>query len=117
MVKKNITLIILAMLLSALLLSACTTPAIPLKPDIFVEKGELQTPRIVTITGKVEILPDGSPTLIEKWESKSRVTYDVIGDMGEKIRLMDGNILTVECIVLSMESPWSGKLVIVTVQQ
>ena len=115
--RKSIVLVITTLLFSTLLLTSCWTPAVSPDQVVAMNYDDLKDSKIVTITGKVEILSDGTPTLVEKWESKSRISYTIIGDMGKQIIAKVGEILTVEGIILSMTSPWGGKLVIITVHQ
>ena len=115
--KKFSVLALISILIGTLFLTSCWTPAISPDPVIAMNYDDLKDSKIVTITGKVEILSDGTPTLVEKWESKSRISYTIIGDMGKQIIAKVGEILTVEGIILSMTSPWGGKLVIITVHQ
>jgi hypothetical protein len=113
--KKSIILIVLIFTLIALLFSGCRTSEISQAQKTLTGDGNIQSVRIETLTGKVEILSDGTPALIAKWESKSRISYTIAGDMGKQIIAKVGEILTVECIVISRDSPWQGKLVIISV--
>ena len=115
--RKSIVLVITTLLFGTLPLTSCWTPAVSPDQVVSMNYDDLKDSKIVTITGKVEILSDGTPTLVEKWESKSRISYTIIGDMGKQIIAKVGEILTVEGIILSMTSPWGGKLVIITVHQ
>ncbi|MBC8452515.1 MAG: hypothetical protein H8D65_01505 [Spirochaetes bacterium] len=114
--RKTIVLLLISLLSGTLLLTSCVTPEIYTDPIISTENGDSQDLDIVTITGKVEILSDGTLALVEKWESKSRISYTVVvvGDESELLALRDGDIVTVECIV-TMESPWKGKIAVISV--
>jgi len=83
--KKSALLVLTSILAGSLFLTSCLTPAISPDPVLTTGYGNLQDSEIVTIIGKVEILSDGSPALIEKWESKSRISYTIVGDMGKQI--------------------------------
>ena len=113
--RKSIVLTLISILFGTLLLTSCRTPAIPPGPALSIGYENLQDSEIVTITGKVEVLSDGTPTLVEKWESKSRISYIIVGDMSEQIVRRVGEIITVECRVIAMDSPWLGKLAIISV--
>ncbi|NQT59889.1 MAG: hypothetical protein HQ557_12975 [Bacteroidetes bacterium] len=112
--KGGVSLVVI-FFLCFFLLSGCRTSGISQNPNLTIENGKMQPARIETVTGKVEILPDGRPALIAKWESKSRISYTIIGDMSKQVYQRDGEILTVDCIVIAMDSPWQGKMVIISV--
>ena len=113
--KKSAILVLISILLSSQLLISCWTPVFTPDPVLLTGLGDFQNSKIVTITGKVEILSDGSATLIEKWESKSRISYTIVGDMSEQIFLRDGDVITVDCIFGAMDSPWHGKITIISI--
>jgi len=113
--KKSAVLVLTSLLLGSLFLTSCWTPAFSPDPILSTGYENLQDAKIVTITGKLEVLSNGTPTLVEKWESKSRISYTIVGDIGKQIIPKDGEILTVECIILTKDSPWQGKIVIISV--
>ncbi len=87
------------------------------EPDQTVKKADPLADEvpIIRMEALVDIADDGSITLIEKWGSKSRVTYDVIGDLGKLLRLCDDEIITADVIILGKTNPWHGSLVLVSV--
>jgi len=113
--RKSIVLVLLTILFGTLLLTSCWTYAGSPDPILSTGYELLQGSEIVTKTGKIEILPDGSPALIEKWESKSRIFYTIVEDLSEQIVRRVGEIITVECIILTKDSPWQGEIVIISV--
>ena len=113
--KKSALLVLTSILVGTLLVTSCCTPLISSDFVPSTGTGDFQDSKIVTITGKVEILPGGTPTLVAKWESKSRISYTIVEDLSEQIVRRVGEIITVECRVIAMDSPWLGKLAIISV--
>ncbi len=70
---------------------------------------------IETIVARVEVTSPGNVVLVADWDSKSRKTYAVAGDMGEVLRNMVDEIIEAEVIFLE-KSGWSGSLVVVSIR-
>ena len=71
-------------------------------------------PKIVILSGKVEIYPQNDETevyIVENWKTRSRVTYKVINYKNHK-RILDLNekIVKVKVSLLEKSSPWTGKV-------
>ncbi len=78
-----------------------------------VELDNTITASVETITAKVEILPSGETSLVENWDSKSRKTYSVVGDLAVILQKFNDRIITADVVFLEKKT-WSGSLVIVT---
>ena len=73
---------------------------------------EPQPVSLVQITAKVEINGVGNIILVENWESKSRKSYEVVGDMATILQDFIGKLIVADVIFLEKKM-WSGSLVVV----
>ena len=71
------------------------------------------TASIEQLTGKVEITGSGDTILVENWTSKSRKSYQVVGDMANILRGFEGKIVKADVIFLEKRT-WSGAVVLVS---
>ncbi len=110
---------------SIILLSvSCTTPLIaagqqevPPMSDAPALRGEvLREPStmIEKITAQVEIANDGGAMLVTDWNSKSKKSYQVIGDMEHVLLNFRDEIIDAE-IVFIEKRQWSGTVVVVSI--
>ncbi|MGD1832190.1 MAG: hypothetical protein ACPKOP_02490 [Sphaerochaetaceae bacterium] len=68
----------------------------------------------VRLTALIETAGDGSVMLVENWNSKSRKSYEIVGDMANTLRSFSGKRVEAEVIFLEKKT-WSGSVVVVKV--
>ncbi len=84
-----------------------TDPLLPLEEN---------APRKMKITGMVETADSGEVYIVENWESRSRVSYEVTGELVDEIRALKGKVVTVQGMV-TKQSMWSGTIDVVTLDR
>ncbi len=86
------------------------TPLLPSEGSLSLE--ETQPVSLVQITAKVEVNAVGTIMLTENWNSKSRKSYEVIGEMSNILRNSIGETIVADVIFLEKKM-WNGSLVLV----
>jgi hypothetical protein len=73
-------------------------------------------PRKMKITGMVEVADTGEVYVVEKWQTRSRVTYVVTGDLVSEVKAREGDVITVTGNVVK-QSMWSGTIEVLKIEQ
>ncbi len=122
--KKRLSFSIILGLMILLCIS-CTTPLIaagqqevsPISSESVV-RGEVAignpSVMIERITAQVDITNDGGAFLVTDWTSKSKKSYEIIGDMAHILLNFKDEIIDAEVIFIEKKQ-WSGSLVVVSI--
>lgn len=109
--RSAVTLLALILIGTAV---SCTTPA-RVESQVRIEmKGTTQL-GIMTITGRIERGPEDSLEVVTDWDAKNRASHRIIGDFSTFLQDKVGDIIMVDCIVLTTYSTWRKDIVIVSV--
>ena len=114
---------ILVMICLAGLLISCATPIyaagqqeVAVSDAPVVKKGEISAlPSVVSLRALVEITADGGVYLVDDWDSKSKKSYQVVGDMANVLINFRGEVVDTDVIFLE-RTTWSGSVVIVNLR-
>ena len=110
-------LLIIIMLPTAMVSCASTgevePAALPVEPAQPVKKVAEKPPVIIEVSGVVDV-GLSRISLVSDPASKSRVTYDFVGDYAKRLDMMHGRTVTVELVVVDTISPYRHKAVLVS---
>lgn len=73
-------------------------------------------PRKMKITGMVEVADTGEVYVVEKWQSRSRVSYEVTGDLLDEVKDREGGVITVTGNVVK-QSMWGGTIEVLSIDE
>ena len=117
--KRNIGFLLI--MTAVVLLVSCATPvdavvaATETQPVPLPQDAGAADVDIASIVARVEVTSLDTVVLVVDWDSKSRKTYAVVGDMGDVLRNMVDEIIEAEVIFLE-KSGWTGSLVVVSIR-
>ena len=109
--------------LALMLFASCATPIyaagqqeVAVSDAPVVKKGEIsELPSVVSLRALVEITAAGGVFLVEDWDSKSKKSYQVVGDMANFLLNFRGEVVDTDVIFLE-RTTWSGSVVIVNLR-
>ncbi|HOK39617.1 MAG TPA: hypothetical protein PLD27_01065 [bacterium] len=73
---------------------------------------EKETKEIVQLTGIINVTDEDYIYLVVNWKSRSKKTYEIIGDNRDEFRKLNNKIIIADCIMVE-EKYWSGKIKII----
>ncbi len=115
-VYKKVIVTVLTSVCFMMCVSCMGTPAAQEAPAVHPVSIEEVSSAVDTVrlTALIETAGDGSVMLVENWNSKSRKSYEIVGDMANTLRSFSGKRVEAEVIFLEKKT-WSGSVVVVKV--
>lgn len=105
-------LLIIVLLPTAVVSCASTAEAEPIAEP--VKKVAMEAPVIIEVSGVVDV-GLSRISLVSNPASKSRVTYDFVGEYAKRLDMMHGRTLTVELVIVDTVSPYRHEAVLVSI--